>query len=146
MFFLIFPSVECILTFLQILTEIFYVIYLFQVTQLTAQLEDVVSSANEASDLMENEQMEKRELEEKLNETNVGNYVCMSPPPLPQSKSLLIDTSLNYSLLMHKLIHANTHKCIPRRLLYIKSALLFLCTRPPTCDHSLTESHTHTHS
>ena len=42
-------------------------------TQLTAQLEDVVSSANEASDLMENEQMEKRELEEKLNETNVCN-------------------------------------------------------------------------
>ena len=27
-------------------------------TQLTAQLEDVVSSANEVSDLMENEQME----------------------------------------------------------------------------------------
>ena len=41
-------------------------------TQLTAQLEDVVSSANEASDLMENEQMEKRELEEKLNEANVS--------------------------------------------------------------------------
>ena len=44
-------------------------------TQLTAQLEDVVSSANEASDLMENEQMEKRELEEKLNETNVSIYM-----------------------------------------------------------------------
>ena len=41
-------------------------------TQLTAQLDDVVSSANEASDLMENEQMEKRELEEKLNEANVS--------------------------------------------------------------------------
>lgn len=48
-----------------------------QVTQLTAQLQDVVSSANEASDLMENEQMEKRELEEKLNESNVSlNYTC----------------------------------------------------------------------
>lgn len=68
---------------------IFYVIYLFQVTQLTAQLEDVVSSANEASDLMENEQMEKRELEEKLNETNVGNYVCMSPPPPPNQNQYL---------------------------------------------------------
>jgi hypothetical protein len=45
------------------------------VTQLSAQLEDVVSSANEASDLMENEQMEKRELEEKLNETNVSDYL-----------------------------------------------------------------------
>ena len=44
-----------------------------KVTQLTAQLEDVVSSANEASDLMENEQMEKRELEEKLNEASVSS-------------------------------------------------------------------------
>lgn len=41
-------------------------------TQLTAQLDVVVSSANEASDLMENEQMEKREIEEKLNEANVS--------------------------------------------------------------------------
>lgn len=46
--------------------------------QLTGRLEDVISSANEASDLMENEQMEKRELEEKLNEAIVScNQVYM---------------------------------------------------------------------
>ena len=43
-----------------------------QVTQLTARLEEIQSSANEASDMMEEEQAEKRELEEKLTETVVS--------------------------------------------------------------------------
>ena len=40
---------------------------------MSAQLGNVMNSANEASDLMENEQLEKRELEEKLNETTVSH-------------------------------------------------------------------------
>ena len=40
--------------------------------QLTAQLDDIQSSANEASEMMEGEQVERRELEEKLAETMVS--------------------------------------------------------------------------
>lgn len=74
--------------------EIFFLS--FQVTQLTAQLEDVVSSANEASDLMENEQMEKRELEEKLNETNVSIYMYTVHVHVVSTTCMLLDTPLIY--------------------------------------------------
>ena len=40
-------------------------------THLTAELENIQNSAHEASEMMEGEQMEKRELEEKLAETKV---------------------------------------------------------------------------
>ena len=40
--------------------------------QLTAQLDEIQTSAHEASEMMEGEQMEKRELEEKLAETTVS--------------------------------------------------------------------------
>ena len=72
---------------------------LFQVTQLTAQLEDVVSSANEASDLMENEQMEKRELEEKLNEANVRNSTIFPDQKLKMLYTSSLVMSLDASLL-----------------------------------------------
>lgn len=49
---------------------------LYQVAQISAQLENEMNTANEASDLMENEQMEKRELEEKLNEATVSGSNC----------------------------------------------------------------------
>ena len=41
-----------------------------------ARFDEVQSSAHEASDMMEGEQMEKRELEEKLTETMV--CVCVT--------------------------------------------------------------------
>ena len=48
-----------------------------QVDQLTAHFDEVQHSANEATDMMEGEQMEKRELEDKLAETMVGVWwVC----------------------------------------------------------------------
>ena len=49
-----------------------------QVTQLTAQLEDIQSSANEASEMMEGEQVERRELEERLAETTVSQFEVFS--------------------------------------------------------------------
>ncbi len=44
---------------------------------MTAQLDNIQSSAHEASEMMEGEQMEKRELEEKLSETNVRQLVIV---------------------------------------------------------------------
>ena len=61
-----------------------------QVTQLTAQFDDIQSSAHEASEMMEGEQMEKREMEEKLQETMVRclyhfQRVLVLTPPYPPS-------------------------------------------------------------
>ena len=61
-----------------------------QVTQLTAQFDDIQSSAHEASEMMEGEQMEKREMEEKLQETMVRylyhfQRVLVLTPPHPPS-------------------------------------------------------------
>ena len=84
-------------------------------TQLTAQLEDVVSSANEASDLMENEQMEKRELEEKLNEANVRNSTIFPDQKLKTQYTSSLVMSLDASLLTWytcMYTHTNTHKCM----------------------------------
>ena len=47
-------------------------------SQLSARFEDIQSSAHEASEMMEGEQMEKRELEEKLAETLVSVVRHMS--------------------------------------------------------------------
>lgn len=50
-----------------------------QVAQLSARLEDIQSSAHEASEMMEGEQLEKREMEEKLAETMVSDVCSLCP-------------------------------------------------------------------
>ncbi len=42
-------------------------------TKISAQLEDTESSANDATDLIESEQLEKREMEDQLAESMVGS-------------------------------------------------------------------------
>ncbi len=43
-----------------------------QVEQMTIQVEELTMSANQASELLENEQLEKRHLQEQLAEISVG--------------------------------------------------------------------------
>ena len=43
-----------------------------QVEQLTGQLDEVQLTANQASEMLESEQLEKRELQEELSELMVG--------------------------------------------------------------------------
>lgn len=76
-----------------------------QVGQLTTQLDDIQSSANEASDLMEGEQLEKRELEEKLSETMVSLY------------------SVSHSFPFHHLIYCSLTSLSPLFLFHLPSPL-----------------------
>lgn len=113
-------------------------------TQLTAQLEDVVSSANEASDLMENEQMEKRELEEKLNEANVRNSTIFPDQKLKMQYTSSLVMSLDASLLTWytcTCIHTLTSACMH---MYMYVYVLFMhCTSTCMMLYSSTESHVH---
>ncbi len=49
-----------------------------QVTKMSAQLEDIESSANEATDLIESEQLEKREMEDQLAEAMVSGWALLA--------------------------------------------------------------------
>lgn len=59
-------------------------------TQLTAQFENIQHSANEASEMMEGEQLEKRELEEKLAETMVSVSVQYPAASLEQLVTIIL--------------------------------------------------------
>ena len=126
---------------------------LFQVTQLTAQLEDVVSSANEASDLMENEQMEKRELEEKLNEANVRDSTIFPDQKLKVQYTSSLMMSLDASLLtwytctrIHTLTSACMHMHVYVYVLFMHCTSTCMMLYSSTESHVHADTHTHTHS